>query len=437
MQRKRTARRRLLPALALGALALLMSGCVSVTGLTFSQSGVGPVVLGVNGCANKTGSACPTSLSTLVTTNDPGQMLVALLVPTDYPAPATFTLVGQAAPVFRPSPTYTSELQRLLPTSPGQKWAGYISDVSTFTPGSTGSLSFSFDRPAPADGSPRPAPADITVVVGARTASGLNGDVGTRPVFCGATPADLSGSADNTVCRDSQANVNRRARDLALSGGAPVAVAAGATAIVPVTARYAGDAAPEVNFTLSATTTVPGATAVPNALAYAPPSDSTNTVSVSVAVPPSTPPGTYGVTLTARLATGDVRTATAPIVVGTGTGGVTGASARCAGRAATIVGTAGPDTLKGTAGPDVIAGRGGADVITGLGGDDLICGDAGPDRISGGAGRDRILGGAGADRLNGGAGRDTLAGGLGADILAGGAGIDALQGGAGANKLTQ
>lgn len=417
-------------------MAILLSGCVSLTGVTFSQSGIGPVVVGVNGCANKAGTSCPTSLSTLLTTSDPGQMLVGLLVPTDYAVPATFTLAGQATPVFRPSPTYTAELQRLLPTAPGQKWAGFISDVNTFTPGATGSLSFSFDRAAPPEGSPRPAAADITVIVGARTVSGANGDVATRPVICGATPADLAGSSDNTVCRDSQINVNRRARDLALAGGPPVTVGAGATAIVPITARYAGDAAPDVNFSLSATTTVPRASAVPNAVSFAPPSDSTNALSVSVAVPPGTPPGTYGVTLTARLGAGDVRAGTGSIVVAPG-GAAAGGSARCAGRQATIVGTAGPDTLKGTAGPDVIAGRGGADVISGLGGDDLICGDAGPDRIGGGGGRDRILGGAGADLLNGGAGRDVLAGGLGADTLKGGAGVDSLKGGAGANRVTQ
>ncbi|MCA1683923.1 MAG: tandem-95 repeat protein, partial [Actinobacteria bacterium] len=70
----------------------------------------------------------------------------------------------------------------------------------------------------------------------------------------------------------------------------------------------------------------------------------------------------------------------------------------CAGQAATIVGTPGPDRIFGTEGPDVIAGLGGDDRIEGLGGDDVICGGAGNDNLGGGAGHDTIHGGAGNDR---------------------------------------
>jgi uncharacterized delta-60 repeat protein len=94
-----------------------------------------------------------------------------------------------------------------------------------------------------------------------------------------------------------------------------------------------------------------------------------------------------------------------------------GATASCAGRRATIVGTRGRDRLRGTRGRDVIAGLGGADVIHGLGGNDLICGSGGNDRITGGAGRDVLFGGAGRDRLFGGAGRDRLVGGAGRNLL--------------------
>ena len=164
MRRPRT-RRRLLPlGLALGMLAALLSGCVSLTDVAFfQQKGIGALTISVTGCANKAGSTCPPSASTLLATTDPGQMLFAMRVPTDYPVPATFTFGGRTTPVFRPSPTYTSELQRLLPAGPGQKWAGYISDVHSFTPGAAESISFTFDRPAPADGSPRAADVDVTV----------------------------------------------------------------------------------------------------------------------------------------------------------------------------------------------------------------------------------------------------------------------------------
>ena len=84
---------------------------------------------------------------------------------------------------------------------------------------------------------------------------------------------------------------------------------------------------------------------------------------------------------------------------GAGGGGLAGAAARCAGRAATVIGSNGRDRLRGTAKADVIVGLGGNDVIEARGGDDLVCGGAGADALKGGAGADRLLGEAGADRL--------------------------------------
>jgi hypothetical protein len=110
-------------------------------------------------------------------------------------------------------------------------------------------------------------------------------------------------------------------------------------------------------------------------------------------------------------------------------------SAYCSGVQATVVGTAGDDTLAGTPGRDVIAGLGGNDVIDGLGGDDLICGGAGDDTIRGGDGADRLVGGLGSDRLFGDAGDDLLRGNAGDDRAAGGEGEDRLFGGAGADDL--
>ena len=86
----------------------------------------------------------------------------------------------------------------------------------------------------------------------------------------------------------------------------------------------------------------------------------------------------------------------------------------CFGKAATIVGTPGPDTLGG--GPE--------DVVLGLGGDDqlaggTVCGGAGNDSINGKTGEGSSLdGGEGDDTLRGDAGRyDVLLGGPGNDYL--------------------
>ncbi len=90
-------------------------------------------------------------------------------------------------------------------------------------------------------------------------------------------------------------------------------------------------------------------------------------------------------------------------------------TAECAGKTATIAGTAKRDVLKGTKRRDVIAGLGGNDKILGFAGNDLICGGAGKDSIYGGKGKDTLIGQAGADKLFGGAGRDKLQGGPGRD----------------------
>ena len=107
----------------------------------------------------------------------------------------------------------------------------------------------------------------------------------------------------------------------------------------------------------------------------------------------------------------------------------------CNGQVATIVGTAGDDTLNGTEGPDVIHGLGGNDTIYGLGGDDLICGGDGNDSIWSNKGNDVIFGEAGDDYLDGGYGNDTVKGGYGNDTLIGWDGDDMLDGGIGADNI--
>lgn len=88
----------------------------------------------------------------------------------------------------------------------------------------------------------------------------------------------------------------------------------------------------------------------------------------------------------------------------------------CEGLQATLVGTAGNDTLNGTAGPDVIVGGAGNDTINGLGGDDRICAGDGADVLVGGGGADRVYGEAGADQLIGYSGPDHIDGGADVDI---------------------
>jgi Ca2+-binding RTX toxin-like protein len=110
----------------------------------------------------------------------------------------------------------------------------------------------------------------------------------------------------------------------------------------------------------------------------------------------------------------------------------TAAKPKCAGKVATIVGTAKGEVITGTNKADVIVARGGHDRIYGRGGNDTICGGGGHDKIVGARGNDLIFGGLGRDKLFGGSGRDRLLGGPANDRLAGGPGNDACLQGAGA-----
>lgn len=97
---------------------------------------------------------------------------------------------------------------------------------------------------------------------------------------------------------------------------------------------------------------------------------------------------------------------------------------RCNGLVATIMGTAGADSIVGTPGDDVIVGFGGKDVIRGRGGNDTICGGGGPDTIYGGSGADVLFGNSGGDLVFGGRGHDRLVGNKGFDGLSAGRGTD-------------
>jgi predicted extracellular nuclease len=104
-------------------------------------------------------------------------------------------------------------------------------------------------------------------------------------------------------------------------------------------------------------------------------------------------------------------------------------TATCNGLPATIIGTAGDDTINATNGNDVIVALGGNDIVNGGNGNDVICGGAGNDTINGGNGDDTLIGNIGNDTLDGGNGNDTLDGGAGLDTLKGGNGDDVLNGG--------
>ena len=326
----RTSRSRLrLLALAVAGVAvcaLALSGCVAVKDVASQQEGfIGSIDVVVTGCGSKAATpGCGNGSSGLESNaTASGQVLLGLQVTSRYVPAPTFTTVGGQP--FTQSPSYTAELTRLDPPGAGRKWVGYISDSRTYTPGKDVTARVPVLRPPLPDGSPAENFFGFSWVIGSRGNVNAN-SLATRPVTCGDDLGTVN-VGDLTICRDATGGAAGNGfHDFAFLTPAAVTVQPGETAIVPVVGKLSGFASPALNFALAATTTVPGATASTSVPGIAPPTDGTSSVSVSVPVPPSTAPGTYAVTLTATLGSGESRAATGKIVVarpGSG-GGVAG-----------------------------------------------------------------------------------------------------------------
>jgi hypothetical protein len=108
-----------------------------------------------------------------------------------------------------------------------------------------------------------------------------------------------------TLCGRTSTAGTLALKDLRGSGG-DATVAPGATAKVPFTLRYVGDAGP--SFALSASAAVPGAAVSLSPALLTPAAPGFQDATVTVTVPAGTAPGAYAVTLTATVG-GQVRTA--------------------------------------------------------------------------------------------------------------------------------
>ncbi|MCC6830447.1 MAG: hypothetical protein IT200_03795 [Thermoleophilia bacterium] len=301
---------RVLAVAAVGGAALAMSGCVSLDSVGGAQlDGVGTVLIAGNACQSGSTGCLNNDVvnADLAGSTGTGQLLVAYRIPSSV-TPAATVRGDTPAVTFAASPTYAAELERLSPAGPGRQWVGYISspiDIAAADKNIT--LTGGFTLGQGADGSPFPGPLRYRASIGTRSVDGTY--PADRPVVCG---ADVNTTGPGvTVCLDSPqlAAVNGPdmilgTRDLGILTGASGTGQAGTTVTVPFTAPYSGAADPTLNFALSAATTVPGGTVTVTPGSLIPAADSTNPVSVAVAVPAGTAPGNYDVTLTARLGAG-------------------------------------------------------------------------------------------------------------------------------------
>jgi Ca2+-binding RTX toxin-like protein len=418
---------------AVAVLAIAMSGCVVIKSQSASQlNTTGDVQITTTACAsdvnsNNSGyspadSACQGGShggnSSGDAANDSDQLFVAYRIPTAATAPSTITTTnpsGGSAITFTQNSQYTSQLQSLSPAPAGDQWVGYMSGVVSYTTagGQYFTVAPKFTLGQASDGSPFQGPFKYRVAVGNRTVDGTH--LAGRSVSCNGSITTWSNS-DKSICVDDPSasavitDLQQPTEDLGvLEAPGTQSVNQGNVARVKFQAVYAGDGNPAPSFDLSASTDIPGATALPSAPTLTP-DDGVNQLRVIVRAPVSTPGGHYNVTLTASLPNGETRSSTHDVLV-------TPTTVRCDSAAPTIAGTRGDDILVGTPGPDVIAAYAGNDEVSGLDGNDLICTGRGDDTIRGGGGNDEINGRRGNDLLSGGSGHNIITPGPGKDRM--------------------
>ena len=320
--------------LAVAALALalvpLLAGCVVFGGVSLGpqQDIIGPYqteftacASGSAGCSNLGNSGAPALSGT-------GQILVAIRIQDTTSIPVPLTSTGPEALVFSPSPSYAAELQRLAPAAPGTHWIGLISQETNYST-TSGPQRFTLKIPYALtrglDGAPFQGPIMSEGYVGGRVVTPAA--PATRPVVCGPSLTSLydeDPSATNDVwviCHDSLfIGFSAAVEDLGVLSGAAGSGAQGELAAMPFTLRWNGFQASQAPFRLTATTALAGASVAVTPETLVPPANSTTKAVVAVGIPPGARPGSYDLTLSARLANGQSRSAVGRLTVLAGPG---------------------------------------------------------------------------------------------------------------------
>jgi hypothetical protein len=239
--------------------------------------------------------------------------------------PSSLTSTGPEALAFSQSPSYAAELQRLDPAEPGTRWHGFISAVTNYSTASgpqSVTLDLRLNLGRGAGGGPFPSPLEIELNVGMRAVSAAA--PGSRAVVCGPSlralyDEDPSAAVDVwVICADSGNGSTTFIRDLGVLDGAAGSGPPGGVEVVPFVVRYVGTSIPAADFRLSASTELAGATVAVTPATLVPPTNSASLAQVAVGIPPGARPGRYAVTLTARLANGQVRAGTGTLTVAPG-----------------------------------------------------------------------------------------------------------------------
>jgi hypothetical protein len=301
---------------ALLALAAVLGGCVQITAQTHQQQQtIGDMRLSTTFCLsyNSADSDCDpgNTNSNKGAGLDHARLLLGYRVPLAATPPNSISVTSTDPPgtlTLTPSPSYTSELQRLAAAPSGRKWVGYISsDVPTTSQngGSLHTATANFGLGRGSNGSPFVGPFAYLIAIGVRGPTTAGAQAPTT-VLCGSS-LDTWNDDQSTICSDSPKKPAQRigsspdTKDVGVLDGTEVAAAPGTAVSVPFQIKSSGTALPIMN--LSAGTTAPGASAS-SSVQQIQPNGATQSVPVSVSVASNTPPGTYDVSLTATMTNG-------------------------------------------------------------------------------------------------------------------------------------
>jgi hypothetical protein len=305
------------------ALALTLSACITVkpgSQQTSQPGGIGNVDVDFQLCSAEEGPGAPSECE-LDDYTGTAQVILAFIVPRGVTnVPASFTAIPGPAPGgapidFRRNQSIDAFFNSLEGIPAGLEAIGYLSDVVSENENDSfeWSVKFPFGLPGAADGGSFVGPLKYFLAFGWRKVGpGLSPD---RPVECESAAPD-----ENAACT-STGEVEFGVSDLKVTPPAETTVFAGATAEFPFAFDFGSSAAaPPSSFALSATTTLPGATATPSELTFpiGPLSSSKRFAgqrTAVVVVPPKAKEGVYEVRLNATTATGGSTRAVAQLRV--------------------------------------------------------------------------------------------------------------------------
>jgi hypothetical protein len=335
--------------------AIAVSGCVEFDGTPNATQPhrIGEVALTFEVCSQPNegspAGACADGGEFNSTYTDPTEIWLGFLVPRGTGVPSSFKTTRispdySGKPItFTGSHWYSAGLESLGPAPAGYQWAGYVSPWEDSYDAASGPQNFTatidFGLPPGKNGKPFAGPFNYEADVGGQqydqgggsaptTPSNLTPDCGevVAPAMgpgygylYGETDGSPNGSdydydCDNDISPGAGEFTSVKINNAGLVPGKEVAALRGSTKNLHFTFDYTGTSLGAA-FKFSATTNLHGAKTSVSPTTFNPTATSSKTVTVKVKVPAGARSGTYKVKLTAKLANGQSRTATAELKV--------------------------------------------------------------------------------------------------------------------------